>query len=693
MPYSDNMYLMNDDSDDEDYALSPSDGQFPSSSTNTTPHIPNILIHDPSQETGSEAGAESKSREASQGRHLSSETKPVYRPSESCSPQESSRPAASSYYHHHPITHAQSSAPQGSPGDFSPRAWPAPIYAEAPPAYTPSPMPLVPSVSTPNEQDRPRNYNTFGISRIMGAPREERARLLGFQPESMGPPVDEESNAGRAPVRRVRRQLSRWFSWKYALLVLVVLIALLTTVGKTSKNGHKSQPQESGDQEPIRPFHPSYCDGEKHYWRKEVLPLDFKSSRDLRFQELPRKHHGAMSVDVGGQINIRKLNGSNGNPRMVLEMSANEPGLRVYTSQDADQQLMRVSVPEQYKSTIPGQRPCVEMKGTVWVPEKAELGTLTIGVTNLDILLFEGLSLHVAGSTKIASVTGGIQTGANKPIFYEDRVERPLGKPDFAFVPAKDSWLFSSNLTEVYTTTGNINGNWPLYDSLRLHTTSGDMNVSITPKKQLQGNHKPAILSLSTVSGTISAAEPIHEPSLIPRRDYLVDIKSISGKVQAALAFGADITAHTTSSEMVLDVLPVVNIDKQTPRNPARLETITTSGQTEVQVLEPLFFNDKGVALVMRGRDSRVLDSLEATHKSTSSDIRLRYPQLWEGMLYAETTGGQLNAKGKDLKITKYTGGWPGSKMEARKGDAGAKSTITARTLLGTVDVLVGDEE
>ncbi|KAJ8112191.1 hypothetical protein ONZ43_g5447 [Nemania bipapillata] len=79
-------------------------------------------------------------------------------------------------------------------------------------------------------------------------------------------------------------------------------------------------------------------------------------------------------------------------------------------------------------------------------------------------------------------------------------------------------------------------------------------------------------------------------------------------------------------------------------------------------------------------------------HKSTSGSIGLRYPQSWEGMLYAHTTSGQLVAKGKDLKILKYTGGWPGSKMEARKGAEGNKSTIEANALLGSVEAIIGDE-
>jgi hypothetical protein len=217
--------------------------------------------------------------------------------------------------------------------------------------------------------------------------------------------------------------------------------------------------------------------------------------------------------------------------------------------------------------------------------------------------------------------------------------------------------------------------------------------VSITPKEELETRPKPAALSLSTVSGVILAMEPVHELSQIPQRDYVVDVKTTSGSIHGALAFASGIAVHSTSSDFAIDLLPVMNIDKLTPQNPAKLETATTSGATAIRILEPILYDGNGRTKKTATSESRALDCLEARHTSTSGNVGLRYPQSWEGTLYAETTSGQLIAKGKDLRIIKYAGGWPGGKMEARKGEAGTKSTIQVRALIGTMNALIGDEQ
>ncbi|KAI1433072.1 hypothetical protein GGR50DRAFT_688545 [Xylaria sp. CBS 124048] len=606
-----------------------------------------------------------------------------------------------------------------------------------PPAYSPSPIsPASFDESTLSQQSPLRNHHNTSrvirvirvicvirairairairvISPIMGLPRGERESLLRPQPQSMRAPVEEENGGGHNRVLR-----SSWPVWRYVFLALVVLVVLLVTAFWAVVHFRIAlRPLSPIDPDFGSSFLTSYCDGEQHRLKDQILALYFGESQNLAFQEVPRKHHASKPVNVGGQINVRRLTKGNGEPRMVLEIATNEPDLPVYTFIDADLQSMDVEVPEKYESTVPGQRPCVEMRGTIWVPEEAELGILHIEASHLDVLLFDDLSLRVVDHTKITSIVRHVEAGASKPITYavddEDEDENddddddddedfvfldiPSPSPDRdVFESAKNSWLFDSRITEVHTTSGDISGNWPLYDTLRLHTTSGNIKISITPMEDSDSHPQPAMLSIATVSGSISATEPIHEHSLIPRRDYLVDLKSISGKIQAALAFGTEAAVSTTASDMALELLPVINVDRLTPRNPAQLDTATTSGLTSVRVVEPLLFTTTRTPLAPRSDGdagvSRALDCLEASHRSTSSDIGLRYPQSWEGLLYATTTGGRIVAGGKDLKILRYAGAWPGSQMEAQKGDGGVKSTIRVQTLLGSLDVIVGDE-
>ncbi|KAI0485388.1 hypothetical protein F4859DRAFT_379835 [Xylaria cf. heliscus] len=736
MPYSDNMYSMDDDPAGEDYSdqLSPSDGQFPSSSSNITPHIPNVFIPDPTLQQGAEGGAKSKASEAEEDRVLSSHTNSAYHQWESSSPRSSSRveQAATATTvllprHHDQVTYSQSSASQSPLQALPSRAWSPSVYSEAPPAYSPSPVSPILSEGGTTQQDQPRNYNTFSTSSIMGAPEVESERLLGAQPESMGAPVDEERGATPTWARRVRGRLPKRLSWKYALLALVVLIVSIVFLNGISSSSHPSKGDDTtgpidkgpeaqkpgdgdselpGDSEspqvpvpPGSPFLSPYCEGQQHRYDDQILSLDFERSQNLTFKERGYKNGGSMNVRVGGQIDVRRLNKGDSDSRMVLEIGTNDPFLRLYTSLDADLQEVKIDIPETFESTVPGQRPCVEIRGTVWVPEHGELSTLSIRAIHLGISLIDDLSLSVADYTELASVVGDIKAAASKSASNGKDLGALTSNPDYTFVPAKNTWAFNSRIIEVHTTSGNIEGNWPLYDMLGLHSTSGNQRVSITLQGEFETDPKPAILSLSTVSGIISASEPVHEPRRIPRRDYLVDVKSTSGSVYGAFAFGGGITVHTTASDISLDLLPVINVDKLTPENTAQLETVTTSGAIAVRVLDPVLFDTSSRYMATENNNDaltnmapRVLDCLEASHKSTSGSIGLRYPQSWEGLLYAQTTSGRLVVRGKDLKIIKYTGNWPGSKMEARKGDVGKKSVIEVHALLGGMDAVIGDE-
>ncbi|KAI2641999.1 hypothetical protein GGS21DRAFT_285463 [Xylaria nigripes] len=687
--------------------LTPSDSQASASSSNITAHVPvlNVSIRDSTPEKGTE----SEAQEAGEGRFSSSRTTSAHQALESCRRLRPATtvPTTSPYYHHGSVTYSLSSAPQSHSMALPRQASPNPVYAEAPPAYSPSPIRAVSSERNTSQPEKSINYNTFVTDSTMGKLRLETPKHLRFQLESMGVPGDEEKGSKNVWVvrRRVRRMSPAWLSGNYALLALgvlmVLVVSLRTILFPHSRNqiysptlpilsiNDEPQIRKPDGPGPGSSFQPSYCQGIPYRFQDQIMALDFGKWRNITFKETPYQRPGPLTVDVGGQINVRRLKGGSGDPSMVLEIATNAPDLELLTSFDADTQTMSMSIPERYEQIIPGQRPCVEIKGTIWVPENAELGTLTIGATHLDILFFDDLSLRATEHAKIASVVGNIRTGVRKPVSYRNKVQ---SIHDQTTDPAKASWYFDSRIIEVHTTSGNIHGNWPLYDFLGLHTTYGDLNVTITPQEELKRDPKPAVLSLSTISGVISATQPIHEPGRIPPRDYVIDVRSTSGKIHAALAMGANTKVHTISSDMTLDMLPILNIEKVTSQAPARLETLTTSGTITVQVLEPLFFDDNGKLPATSALWRKALDSLDATHKSTSGNLGLRYPQSWEGILYAKTTSGKLVAKGRDLKITKYIRGWPGTKMEARKGGEGKKSTITAHTLVGTVEAVIGDE-
>ncbi|OTA88084.1 hypothetical protein M434DRAFT_399155 [Hypoxylon sp. CO27-5] len=726
MPYSDNLYSSlggDSESDGNSYVdqLSPSDGYFASSSSSShvVPNVPNILVPDPTLQQTSHSDAESnKTREVDEER-FSSNTQRVedyyynyHHPIGSGNSQEPDQPdqrATSSTTPRQPQynptlahTYSPSSASRTPFRSYPTRGRTPSVYSDAPPAYSPSPTSPFPHTS---QQAQSRNYNTFNST--MGvADTIEGERLLGRDPESIGQPEDME--VGRTPhwTRRVRRRLPTWLNCRILVLGLIVLVVSIGFLAGSfrivQEDDHKktigAQPvivppdsakepvPEPGTGEPVvaAPFQPTYCENAQYRFDDQVLDLSFDRNRNVIFIEDQKAHSGSSQVRVAGQVNVRRLD-SGGSPRMVLEIATNDKGLLLDVFADAEEQAMKVSVPRKYDPVDPQVWPCVEMRMTIWVPEDAELGMLQLGVVHLDILLLDDLTLHVAEYSKISSIVGNIASGADRPIVYNSTGMMPM-VPDFTFVPAKDGYVFDSRIIEVTTTSGQIDGNWPLYDMLGLHTTSGDIKVSITPKEELEEDPKSAVLSLSSISGAVHATEPVHTPELIPLRDYLVDIKSTSGGIHGAFAFGAGIELKSTASDIALDLLPVMNAYNVSASYPAQLETATTSGTTAVRILEPIWYGAAGLM------GSRPLNCLQAVHKSTSGDIGLRYPKAWEGDLYAETTAGALRVKGKDVRIVRSVKGWPGQKLEARKGPGGPGSTVQVHALMGNLDAVIGNE-
>ncbi|KAL7624465.1 hypothetical protein AAE478_006030 [Parahypoxylon ruwenzoriense] len=761
------MYSMGDDSDGESYAdhLSPSDGYFASSSSsNAVPRVPNILIPDPTLYT-SESGAESKAREADEERLLSpsgthrkagedhhydnhnnynyhrhhSNHHNHYRPAGSGywrdpAQLEQEQAATSTTPRHQQLdsalahTHSQSSASRTPLWSYLTRGRTPSVYSEAPPVYSP-PSPASPfSRIVVNQRVQSRGYSTFTYP--MGVANVENERLLGRPgPESIGQPDDEEPSSTPYSrwTRRVRRRLPTWLSWRVLLLgsiILAVSIGFLASSFRIIRvdNDHKKtivaepvdqDPPSSSDPEPApvegepapaAPFQPTYCEDAQYRFEDQILALDFNRGRNVTFIEDQHAHRGLAQVHVAGQVDVRRLDGSSSSsPRLVLEIATNDKGVRLDVFTDEAAQAIKVSVPNKYDSSTPGRSPCVEMRATIWVPEGAELGVLSLGAVHLDVLLLNDLSLRLADYARISSVTGDIRSAAGRPLAYNatggGHGIAVGATPDYTFVPAPASYIFGPRIIEVSTTSGRIDGNWPLLDMLGLHTTSGGIKVSITPGAALPSDPKPAVLSLSSISGVIHATEPVHEPSRIPPRDYLVDVKSTSGGIHGALAFGAGIEVKSTAGDIVLDLLPAFDGGKLSPAQPAQLETATTSGTTAVRVLEPLWFGapagaiSNAAAVVARRRSARrALDCLQAVHKSTSGDVGLRYPQAWEGRLQAETTSGQLRVRGREVKIVRSVSGWPGSTLEARKGAGGPGSTIRVHALMGDLDAVIGTE-
>ncbi|KAI0145300.1 hypothetical protein GGR57DRAFT_304142 [Xylariaceae sp. FL1272] len=728
MQRGDNLYSMNDDSDSEEqHELSPTDGYFQGPSSHVTPRVPNVSVFDPTIEQRSELERTPKGKEEEEEeRRTSSERHPDNRPSGSSAPEVHRQAPASAFTS--PLaqrTHSQSSASQTPFHTYPARARSSSLYSEAPPAYTPSHTCPISSLVNSSQQEQSSNYSTFINSNspshspshshsrdnssaniTMGVPPPtESDRLLMPQPQSMGPPGDEESG-DTSWARRTRRWLPAWLGWKTALLALIIFIAVvvaLTKRGSSHGNDSTIRPDPNGRTGPP-PFESTHCSGKQYGFHGQELVLEFDRAQNVSFSETLHKHSGPTSVHVGGQVHVRKLTKGTGQPRIVLEAATNDPNLKLEIVLDSFTQLIKVSVPDKHDYLSTGDQPCVTMRATIWVPEDAEIGTLSVDVVHLAIILFDDLSIHVADSTKLSSISGNIDSGSLEAASNQNDFT-VSSDSDFRFIPNSDEYVLDSRIIEVSTISSKISGNWPLYDSLTLGSKSGDIRVSITPKDELTSKPEAPMLSVKTVSGAVQLAEPINNPKQIPLRNYIVYLQSVSGAINTNLAFSSEMIVRSTSDAISLDLLPVLNVDEFSPDSPAKLRTSTTSGTTTVNIREALWFDASGKSLldtiitpvlgegIMPSKSkAKKLNCVDSFHKSASGNVGFRYPQSWVGYLTADSISGHLTARGKDLEIVKYPGGWLGSSMEARKGPKEKGSNVQVHTVSGGMDATFGDE-
>ncbi|KAH8677765.1 hypothetical protein BX600DRAFT_506774 [Xylariales sp. PMI_506] len=708
MPYTDNLYSWNDDSDD-DYAeqLSPTNGYFTSSSqSHSVPDVPNVMVQDPTLEQA-ELDGQAKAREAeeeSQSNHARcspdahsrghSRTESGNFSIQSYSPRQVYTPPVS-----YPASTSPTSPSHQTMQTTSSRGRSFSVYSEAPPAYTP---PQTSPLTSGSHISTARNYNTF--IPIMGV---ETDPLLARAPESMGGEPDDENPIPRPRWQgRVKRRLSSWLSWRLIFVAAVIFTlfvglspSIYSITLKQTEERIKPELPDDGPKHPSTPgSHPSgplpptYCRGSGYRFPDQILAVDFTKEKTVSFIQKISTQSGNRHVSVGGQVNIRRVE-DGGYPRILLEAVTNLKDLPIDVMVDQDEQRMRVTVPSAVDWHDNPDHPCVELRATIWVPEDSELYQLTVSTVQLDILLLDDLSLHVGDTSKFVAVSGGVKSGTEASLVYNGLEGIPLpydetpNAPDLGYSPSKPTYKFGSRVTEVSTTSGNIKGTWSLFDKLAIHSTSGGIGVSISPQPLLDSKPNPAVLTLKTTSGPIRAHEPIDAHDQIPIREYQVELHSVSGDIQSSLVFGSSITSKTTSGKIAVRLLPVIDSTRFNPSSPAQLETITTSGKTDVQVLDPLWY----------GKNSEILsvdcfDCLAAAHRTMSAAIGLTYPQSWVGNLEASSTSGSLTVRGKDVRITRSSGGWGSQKIAAYKGRDGGASTISVKGVSGNLNALLGDE-
>ncbi|AEO71301.1 uncharacterized protein THITE_2123500 [Thermothielavioides terrestris NRRL 8126] len=782
------------------------------------PHVPNVLVEDPSlQRNTAESKAREAEQERLRSERRSSDTvdggMSAHPPNTTASASRNgaaatrgltpapsvasdSQSAGTTYYSPSSASYVRHAATPSSYTTYSTRTS---VYhgerfpflpREAPPAYTPSPT----SPPGSHTVDIPRNYSTFsqtGDATVnMGRPEETQA-LLARQPESMRDHPggsDEEYATWGSRLRSARQHVNRG----NCKIAFVALLLFLVTAGFLSSLLTGSRDQ-TGRHDPQRP-HPgepnmSYPDVDDGFrWNPEFYCKDvqiprhiqtydatFGTDKQLVLLERVVDDDGRRTWDevhVQGAVILRRSGPDTPNSAVTVEVTVTDERLIVSSTWDADSGTLKVSVPHRVEWSHGRPRACVNIKVIVWVPEGSKLKSLEANAVHLDIKLLDNLSLSVADGTKLTSVVGAISAAAS--------TGAAAGTDELIDTGAPESFYFNSRIIDVKTVAAPITGSWPLYDYLGLQSTSGNIKVTLDPKEDAPDLPKPAILYIKTLSGDVDFRAPIlaaertfrigqvlpapadrlraarQAAALLPPRDYRVDVYTTSGEITGAAAFSADSTFVSTSGKLSLDLLPVLRAEQAEPGGRSvELKTSSTSGATDVNVLEPLWVGraaesssssaeaeappsssapylqggggggqrkgrgkpsyallktaqpQEGAAVTAagaagdgdsngNGNDSPPppLRCLSGLHSTASADIRLRYPASWEGDLSLATLSGSLQVGGDGVRIVKSRIDWPGVNKQilARKGEKGAGETVVAKSTAGNVLVWVGQD-
>ncbi|KAM0554718.1 hypothetical protein ACHAPJ_006789 [Fusarium lateritium] len=699
-PYSDNLYSA--DTDDEPDALSPTDGYFHASSASSSsrsPHVPNVLVEDPTQPS-----RDTKIQEAERERRLlNSRGSAGDEPGNAASSHGGSDEAGGS---ENPIaltprSHSQSAS--------------LPVFAhpvDAPPAYSPSPT----SPTTVN------NYQTFASTATMGRP-EENQPLIAHAPQSMSNP----SNPSQPPSRwqrfkdsvaniNIRKKVKTVLA---ALVIFSVVFMIFSSFTLRSNHGSHSNPVK--DDDPVAPpskdrddftWTPSRsCLNKPHRFARVIREVDIRPERNLSLVQTVKDTHGykGWTTHISGEIILRPAEDSSP-ANIELEVISNNDGLQIELEFDKETQLLKMIVPRKIEWESSDKAPCVQVRATIWAPRASVIGALSIDTLQLDVKIEEGFVLGALGGVNIRSASGDITAPGINEINQDKDV-----------VP----YTLSSREIHIRTASGDVKGWYPLYDLLDIETVSGDISTNVGPKPVNPQDVRPATFRVRSASGTVKVDEPLDRAQHAPRpdrefppRDYTVDFTTASGDITADVAVSSYASFGSQSGDLKIRVWPVLDSNLLTLVNKAKpsLETDTKSGHTQVTVLEPLWTSlatigvtippvrpydpeDDHEPYIILPEDSEEVDIafskpalsvLSSNHKSVSGGVKLFYPGSWEGLLYAQSISGSQDFQGKGLQITHEGGSFPRI-IKGRKGKG--YSSLEVDTVSGDQFALIGEKD
>ncbi|CAI4219675.1 unnamed protein product [Parascedosporium putredinis] len=491
----------------------------------------------------------------------------------------------------------------------------------------------------------------------------------GYQKLADAEPRDDQQLPQVLFVQDRRRDRARRFL-RFALFVVVPVLVFFSLFGKTVPGfgpGCHSSPPLSSVIDGLSSHPSESCGTDFHNIHDGSYPLQFGAERQVHFiQQLGTSRgrgRGRVPVNVSGYVRVVAAATSDAKGKIDLQIDANEDNLPVHTFWDPESQRLRVRIDDVYRRDD-GARPCVDVRAVVHVPADADLQTLKVEVTTLDISIEDKLGL-AADETILTSVASDITFG-------------------------RDSLRSGARLA-LTSVSGRIRADAPLLARVESFTTSGSNHVDVYPPAAWR-DFDTAFLNVHSVSGDITVHDPIDHPEDLPAADYVRKASTVSGTVSASLLFSSKAEfAGQPSGDLEIKLRPVLagKLADADGEVTSRLTTDTVSGDAQIRILEPTWIGKQDGSW-----------ALYSSHKSVSGDVDVRLPDAWEGKFASRSLTGKIEVRGKDVHL-----GTNAEETEAAKGDvegamfksvSGRKgegnSKLEVRTTTGDIKLVVGEE-
>ncbi|KAF6236964.1 hypothetical protein HO173_004843 [Letharia columbiana] len=444
--------------------------------------------------------------------------------------------------------------------------------------------------------------------------------------------VGSETEASASPIR---------VFVKWALICTLIVLAMTFTLELFEPQSSKSPAFQHSYYGEI----PKTCPGTKH---RKTLSFDFNKPTELAFAQEshdPKRHGPDFGfVRTVGKVEVLKQD-SLSNVRIALDIRSSDPQLTSSESLSVVKSGSALTVktprrtPRESSSAGGAELPCIYVAATVSIPPGTTLENLGIKTETLSVTFFPGLDYAITNRTEINAHSASLSLATDEP----------------------PSIVINSRETRIHLNSGSVTGSYPLYDTLDISTTSGSIDIDVEPKDAEEGNVQPAVLRLSSQSGSIRA---LTSTVSVPARDYQMTVKSLSGSIDATLLHGSRTSLRSNNGRINADLYPYGHNDSRTDIN-----THSQSGSTDITVHSSL---------------SHPIDpirKLYSEHHGLSGSLNLWYPAQWQGTVKGSTLSGGIDLDWDGLKVVKdEKRGWVKRTIEAVRGEGESQLIFSGRS-------------